>query len=172
MAELETAHATLDHTGLPGVGGGGGGSIATDLARRVSGSITLNSTSEADVDTGIDLVVAAAIGDTIVVMPNGLHGNEAVIVNLDVATIVAGSPVNYFGIGLGGSDQGLLGWSKQNPGVYQPIVGAVAYVVQGGDISGGNVTLRLRYKTSAAVNSTLFAAATLGFQWAAMVLPA
>lgn len=150
------------------VGGSGTGYFKHATATRTAGSYTLNSTTEASVDTGLDLTVAAATGDVITVNINGLFGIEAQIANLDVCTVVSASPVNYFGAGLATTAQGLLGWSKQDGGIFTAITGSVTYVVQAGDISGGNVLLRLRYKVNA--NSvTLYGTTALAFKWSAVV---
>jgi hypothetical protein len=150
-------------------GAGGGGHIAGATARRTAGSLTLNSTSETNVDTGLDLTLAAATGDIVTVHANALWGNTAVIGMVDVATIVAGSPVNYFGVGLASTNQGLIGWSHQQA-AYEPWGGGATYVLQAGDISGGNVVLRLRYKTASAANLTLFATTAIAFQWSAILV--
>jgi hypothetical protein len=151
--------------------GGSDQVISAARASKTSGNTTLTSTSEASVDTGIDLTLEAANGDICEVWINGLCGNENVIGNFDVATIVAGSPVNYFGAGLASSAQGLLGWSKQNAGgTYQTLSGSAHKALVSGDISGGNVTLRLRYKVGG--NLTLFSSSNTAFYWGAKVLRA
>ncbi len=96
---IRTSDHTLCYVNSSGtvsqVGAGASGAhIAAATARRTSGSLTLNSTSEANLDTGLDITLAAATGDIVTVNANGLHGNEAVIVNIDVATIVSAAPVN------------------------------------------------------------------------------
>jgi hypothetical protein len=42
---------------------------------------------------------------------------------------------------------------------------SVQYVVQAGDISGGNVVLRLRYRTVSASNKTLYSSANIPLHW-------
>lgn len=151
--------------------GGSGSSQVIDLDRttKTSGNTSLTSATEASVDTGIDLTLTAADGDFAEVWIQGVCGNQDFIVNLDVATIVGGSPVNYFGAGLASSDQGLLGWSKQNAGsTYQILTGSVHKTLVSGDISGGTVTLRLRYKASGTV--TLFSTTAIPFMWGAKIL--
>jgi hypothetical protein len=159
-------HADIDHTGLTGVGGGSG-LISVDFALKTSGNTTLASATQANVDTGLDLVLTAAAGDIAVVSVNGLMGAANSALNFDVATIVAAAPVNYFGGGLASTNQGLLAWSKQNGAEFEPWSGDVWYELQGGDISGGTVTLRLVYKASA--STILYSSATTRFWWGARI---
>jgi hypothetical protein len=133
------------------LGSGNVAGLDTARAVRTSGNITLNSTSWANVNTGLDLVVPAQVGDVLLVTPDFMVGNQAVSAGLDVATIVSDSPVNTVGAG---SDYGA--WYLP-ASVFAPVGGPVQYVVQAGDISGGNVTLRLRYKTTSATNRTFYA---------------
>lgn len=182
-----------------GAGGGGGGAVDTvagvspdgggdipladlvaalgigvgvvDIAKatRASTSLTLNSTSVANLDTGLDLVVTAQTGDEIEVGMSGVYGNEDVANQMFVATIVSGSPVNYFGSG-SSTPASTSAWGKElNTEDYPPIAGGDRYTVQAGDISGGTVTLRLRYKTGTASNLTLFATAVNPLRWFATV---
>jgi hypothetical protein len=135
-------------------------------ARRSSGNLALNNTSWTDVDTGIDLVLPAATGDVIEVSLNGLIGNEGVNANLDVATIVSAAPVTYFSSATGTpSGDGVAGWFAV-AGQYFLLGVPVALKLVTGDVSAGTVTLRLRFKTAAASNKTLFAGATQ-FVWSA-----
>jgi hypothetical protein len=72
--------------------------------------------------------------------------------------------VNYISGGAGGaSNRGVLGW--YGPGASASVGAAVQYVVQSGDISGGNVTLRLRYRTTSAAVKTMNATSDIPFQW-------
>jgi hypothetical protein len=154
----------------------GSGSVAgLDTARavRTSSDITLNSTSWANVDTGIDIVVPAQAGDVLLVALSALFGTENVVGFLDVATIVSGSPVNYISGGAGGaSHQGVTSWRGHDSTVYKGAGGTIQYVVQSGDISGGNVTLRLRYRTASAANKTLYASSNIPLHWSVVNLRA
>lgn len=146
--------------------GGGGGTTATS-ATRTAGSVAMNSTAWADFDTGIDLTIAAVAGDKLIVGLSGQHGSEAITAYLDAATIVSAAPVNYVGVAGGATDQGVLAWLCPPVG-FAGIGGTVLYTVQAGDISGGNVVLRLRYRTSSAANKTLAATATAPLKWYVM----
>lgn len=129
---------------------------------RTAGDLTLNSTTWADVDNGLDATVAAETGDWLLVGLSAFWGNQASVGFLDAVSLVAGAPVNS--ITLKGAPNnsafGVLAWggavSQQG---YAG--GAIPYQVQAGDLSTGNVTLRLRYRTFSAVNKTLGAQALI-----------
>lgn len=130
-------------------------------ARRTSGDITtLNSTNWANVDTGLDLVLAAQAGDVIEYGMSANSGSQAVTLYLDVATIVGGSPVSSFaerGAVQTAPGAKVTAWIG-NASAGTPIGGcAPLYTLVSGDISSGTVTLRLRYATSAATNKTVSA---------------
>lgn len=140
---------------VPGAGGGGAGGspLPSTRAKRTSGLITLNSTSWADIDNGLDLVVAASAGNVLAIDVQGLLGAQAVAVGIDVVTVVGGTPVNSVS-GSGAADYGFYYGALSEETV---IAGHIQYVVAAGDISGGTVRLRLRYKTSSAVNRNFYA---------------
>lgn len=146
------------------VNSSGGGGIDTVTARRTSGNLALSSTTWANVDTGIDLVIAASVGDKLEVNLSaakrpGASGNGII---MDVATIVSGSPVNYLATTGSVGDFGVGSWYIENILVQDnPTAGGPRpYTVQAGDISGGNVTLRLRYRVASG-SVTLYAITTL-----------
>lgn len=146
--------------------GGGSGIKDFDFASRTAGNITINGTAWADVDTGVDLVVAAAAGDWIGVAISGRLTAGAATTNtfFDIATVVSGSPVNYFGTAGGASDEGLNGLRMADTQDL-PLTGEFFYRVQSGDISAGTVTLRLRTRQGVAGNRTFVAGATNPFKW-------
>lgn len=190
-------HEDIDHTGITGAGspteitdiptaemddtlvlapdGAGGvefraetgGSAGVDAAhtKRTAGDLTLNSTTWANVDTGMDITLPAATGDLIEASVSALAGAQAVSIYMDVATIVAGSPVNYFASSGGGSDTPApwVGFASATT----VISGTVMYTVQAGDISGGNVVLRLRYRESSATNKIISGVAGIPLHFAA-----
>jgi hypothetical protein len=142
-------------------GGSGGSTVGmpTDSEDYTGGAITLNSTTWADVSGPADLVVAAEAGDVLAVSLSALLGAEAVNGCLDMATIVSSSPVNYVSGNDGGaSSLGVQAWLGP-ASASGNAAGTVFYTVASGDIAGGNVTLRLRYRTTAATNKTLNASA-------------
>lgn len=141
-----------------------GSGVVVAKNRRTAGNLTLNSTSWADVGLA-DLTIAAAAGDELKVeLSSSANKGSAVGLVMDVATIVSGSPVNYLSTGGGASDFGNGSWyiGGAVAGADQRIAGGPRpYTVQAGDISGGNVTLRLRYRLTGAGTYTMFANATL-----------
>jgi hypothetical protein len=132
-------------------------------AKLTSGAITLNSSTWANVDTALDLVLNASTGDVIeyapsMVGPNGYN----VGIGFDVATIVSAAVVNVFSTGAAEDNtyNGISGWYWTNSNViniYQSVSGSAFYTLQAGDISAGTVTLRLRYRGDAATNRVLYA---------------
>jgi len=129
----------------------GSGSIgAFDTKRYTGGDIALTSTSQAAVSGPTDLVVAAATGDILLVgLAVSPVTNTAASIAFEFATMVAGSPVNYIGARSGTPinipvQMWLIG-SAETSGCG----GMYPYTVQAGDISGGNVTLRLYARVSA-----------------------
>lgn len=143
----------------PGSGASGApaGSTAGKLVRttRTAGTLTLNSTAWADVDNTLDLVLEAAAGEWIEVGISARWANEAPFGVLDAATIVAGSPVNHISGNSSGTSQGVQGWLGEG-GSYSKAGAVVPYLVQAGDIDGGTVRIRLRYRTLTAANKGLY----------------
>ena len=121
---------------------------------RSAGSLTLNSTTYADlptIGTTWDTVLAAQAGDVIETSLTGLWGSEVVEGYLDLASIVSAAVVSYWGgATTGGAYYGAAGSNM-------PIAGSYRRVLTAADISSGTVTLRPRYKTVTAANKTLFA---------------
>lgn len=86
MADLETSHATIDHTGLTGVGGGGGGLYV----QRIAGQLT------SQVDRTAASMAASGLAATIT------PANGAVL-EIEVefeanASVQSGSPTTVLGI--------------------------------------------------------------------------
>ena len=132
-------------SGLRGPTGatGASGPAPTARQRYTGGHITLTNTSWAAVTGPSDLVIAAVAGDVIECSVSGFMNNSAAEMYVDMATVVSGSPVNYVSLGAGGaSNRGVMAWGAV-ASLYGRPGGSIQYVVQAGDISGGNVTLRL-----------------------------
>lgn len=142
-----------------------------DRQIRTSGDLTLNSNlAWANVDTGLDIILPAEVDDVIEVSMNALVGSEAVVLLLDVATVVNTTLTNSFGnrgaVTASPPKYGIAGWHCTNGAFTRP--GApYHYTVVAGDIYEGKVKLRLRYCTDAAANKTLYAGANYAFEWAA-----
>jgi hypothetical protein len=129
-------------------------------ARRTSGSITLNSTSWANVDTGLDLTLKGVqVGDEIAYGMSGLISAATPYVWLDVVTIVSGVPVNSFArraaVETSPGTQGVSGWWADDDVIATVSGEAPPYTVVSGDLVAGAITLRLRYAQDAAVNRLL-----------------
>lgn len=145
-----TDHDAHDHTGVPGVGGGGGGGgiVGHDINVYTGGDITLNNTTLGPVTGPTDLVVAATAGDLLMV---GISTRPVSAVSasiaFDFATMVSGSPVNYVFAASGTPINIPVPWfiGSNDMGAAN---GLFPYVVQAGDISGGNVTLKLYFRSS------------------------
>ncbi len=161
-----------------------GGISAIPCARILStqGNVTLNHTAafvEVAAATGgpgtgaWDLTLAAAAGDILQAgMTAIVTDTGATALYFNAATIVSGSPVNWL------AQDGEAGTNNGN-GVltWQVIAGAhgfpgapVTYPVVSGDISSGNVVLRLYYYTNTATNRTLGCQAAEAFMWYAINL--
>lgn len=133
---------------------------------RSVGNLTLNSSTWADlptIGTTWDAVLSAQVGDTIEAGVSGVLGAENVQIHFDVATIVAGVVTNYFGSGTV-SNAGVCAWLAEAVQTTN-IGGSAMRTLVAGDISAGTVTLRLRYRGSAATSRTLYASADLFFQF-------
>ena len=138
-------------------------------SRRTSGSVTMNSTNWANVDTALDLTLGAQVGDVIEVILSAFSGNEAVAFGLDAVTVVSGSPVTSFATNsavVPATHEGIQAWGGVFS-AYNNHGGSAFLTLASGDISGGNVVIRLRYRTQLATNKTLFALTTLPLVFAA-----
>lgn len=145
-----------------------GAIVSKATATRTAGNVTLSGTSYANVDTGIDLVVAATAGDLLLIGLSAFWQAENDFGALDGATIVSGSPVNYIS-GNGSTGAGVMAWRGISL-AYSAVGATVYYIVVGGDISGGNVTLRLRGKTGGGTNKVVRASSGEALTWYAVNL--
>jgi hypothetical protein len=140
--------ASGETTGLQWASPAAGGLVAYDINRYTGGDITLNNTTLTAVAGLTDLVVAASSGD---VCDLGLvvraTTTTAQSITFDFATIVSAAPVNYVFAASGTPVNIPTTWyigSAELSGAH----GVFPYVVQSGDISGGNVTFRLYFRSS------------------------
>jgi hypothetical protein len=173
---LTPAGATTTAPGMIELAGDLGGSYTTPVVknmfvlkswtrnRRTAGNVQVTSTSWANVDTATDITFSNVnVGDIIEASLSTMWTpatNTTAYGILDVATIVSGSPVNYFGASGGVSDFGVSGWIGA-PNLISPVSGSISYVVQAGDLSAGSITLRLRCRVDVASSNhkDLFAVA-------------
>ncbi len=131
---------------------------------QVGGSLTIASSSSTSREMaaatggpgtgGFDLTVAAVTGDYLLISINvnwvGLNTSQQV--GIDIGTIVSGSVVNWIGQSAGamvGTNDGLAFMIPPAGTNYWNFAVSVPYVVQSGDISSGNVTLRPYYGSTA-----------------------
>ena len=107
---------------------------------------------------------AAVVGDVLEV--GGAFRYSARYVILDAVTIVSAAPVNSLATrgAESATSAGILAWMGAVNESDMPVGGSTVYTVQAGDISGGNVTLRLRYRVDAATR-TLYANADNPLHW-------
>lgn len=153
-----------------------GSSVVHDFFTRTAGNLTLNSTVWADlptIGTTWDITLAAAAGDTIECSLTAVCDSAAVNTFFDVVSIVGGSVTNSFSTGAApnNSNDGVGAWYMRN-GVSQKSAGSFMYALQAGDVSGGNVVLRLRYREDSATNRNLHATALFPLQFTAKKLGA
>lgn len=128
---------------------------------RVSGDITLNSATFANVDTGLDLTLPAVIGDLIEYGISGVLASSTPDTYFDVATIVSAAVGTYLSNGSNTPPTaGASGWFTPASRV-EPLSGVlVSTGMVTGDISSSTVTLRLRYSQASGTNRTLSASTT------------
>lgn len=133
--------------------------------RYTAGTITLNSTSWANMPGFGTLTLEGQVGDVIEVGLNCNVANEAVAALLDVVSSVSGAPTNSVGTGgaalTSTTGDGIRGWVSA-ASVTTTVGPPAFYTLQSGDISSGQVTLRLRYRTSSAANKAIYSASDAG----------
>lgn len=157
-------HADINHAGLPGIGSGGA-VIAVDRNAYSGGNITHNNTTLAAVSGPTDLVVAASAGDWLMVgLGVQMNGTSGGSIAFDFATMVGGSPNRYVVADSGTPINVPPYWYITSNGG-DSVMGGIPYQVDAGDISGGNVTLRLYARTSSSRVVNASAAAPL-LTWA------
>lgn len=136
--------------------------------RRTSGNLILNNTAWTNLDTALDLVLSAQIGDVIEAAFSARWENEAFGVGIDVHSWVSGAAVTAWSSGVAptGTGLGVRAWYGLG-GVAYGVGGSVMNTLVAGDISAGTVTLRLRFRNAAAGNRTLYASADEPLQFSA-----
>lgn len=142
---LSLSAGSLTATGV------GGGIVAFATTGKVTtGNKTLSSTTWANLDTAMDLVVSAAIGDLIEITLNGFYENQNSLAVMDCMTLVSAVGVSWFGSGepTTGTGDGIGSWISPQAAAYTGIGASAHHVVVSGDISAGTVTLRLRYRVA------------------------
>lgn len=133
--------------------GGGGFSPKIGHGSHSSGNVTLNSATFADVHANLQATVPAAVNDWIFayahVMVQAVSNSET---NFDVNITSAGTPHR-----MAGTNAGAAGWYVCPSNViFISVSGPLIYKVVSGDLSAGNFTGILQYRTSPASNRTFF----------------
>ena len=133
-------------------------------AKVTAGSYVLNKASTStwyEIDsTNLRLTLNAVVGDLLMVSLHALWSNENVQGAIDFASIVSGSPVNYWGTAGGGTDSGVTSLYGPN-GILHSVSCNIGKLVVSGDISSGQVTVSPFVRLAVAgSNKTLFAAST------------
>lgn len=142
-------------------------SRAHKFARRTSGNVVLTSTAWANVDTALDMILDAQVGDVLGYELNAALGTEAQDAYFDAVTLnpVGGAPLNSFA-NAGAVEAtptaifGVAAWVARASVPAFP-AGVARYAVQAADLSvTGLVTVRLRAAiyTSGSGSRSLFAA--------------
>jgi hypothetical protein len=130
---------------------------AFKVVRLTTGDFTTTGqTAWGDVNTALDITLAAQVGDVIEygIMTEATNGSAAM--RMDVATIVSAAVVNYFGgDGTAPAGTGAAGWYVNG---VRGVSGSVWRTLVAGDISSGYVTLRLRYHNDGAGGTNNFTA--------------
>lgn len=114
-------------------------------------------------DNSLDIVIAAVEGDWVEVGMAGIWGNAAVNGYLDAVSVVAGSPVTSWGTDAAPDNTHAPSQWVGVASRFDPISGSLIRRLDAGDVSGGNLTLRVRYRTLSATNKVLFAVTATPF---------
>lgn len=149
------------------------------ITRATGSNLSLNATAITELAAatngpgtgGFDIVLDAATGDVVEFAICAMANNDsAQAIGLDVYTMVGGSRVNPFGVGLSASlasTFGVMGWYTEGATRLIPITGSVMRTLVSGDISSGTVTLRLHYAKANTTARTIFSTANFPFHiWA------
>lgn len=128
--------------------GAAGGTQPKVINRLGSGDVSITATTNvfASNIAGLgDITLAAASGDYIAVGVSALCPNStAQSLKMDVCTVVSAAAVNFFSNGTGtGATNGVPAWYMTASLSAAKAGGVILYQAQSGDISGGNIVLRL-----------------------------
>lgn len=127
---------------------------------RTAGNLTLNSGSWANlptIGTTFDIVLEAQVGDVIEAGIKAHTGGEGATAAFDVVTIVSAAYYSSFSTqSTTRPSAGAGAWFVESAYAVD-VSGSFMYVLTSGDISGGQVTLRVQYSQAAGSNKTLYA---------------
>lgn len=173
--KLKRVNSSGTVTTVEGGGSSSGGVVAKAVGRFTAGAVSFTSTTWASATTAWDLTLSGVAAGDIVTYGLSLSAGVdiAPTIHADLASIVGGSPVNYWSSGGSAPAQyGVQAWcirSGTNYG-YMGMGGTVASTLVSGDISSGSVTLRLYFFLEAAGSRSINASTTLPLQCWAMAL--
>lgn len=128
--------------------------------KRTSGDLTLAVQTWSDVDNAQDITLKAKVGDWVEVGMSGAWSDNPVAACLDIVSVVSGLPVNSWANDAApdNSHQGVLAWFGLASAI-GPFGGSLVKQIVAGDLSGGNVVLRIRGRTTGLGTKTLFSSA-------------
>ena len=144
-----------------------GGGVTTGRGKRTAGDQAVTNTAGVwtAVDTTTDITLSAAAGDEIEIDINLLTSGTSNL-DLDVVTVVGGNPLHFVSSdgGAAAAANGLTGLYFD--GTFRKSTG-FDYVVQAGDLTNGQITLRLVYRCG--VNAgTIYGSANYPLIWHAV----
>jgi hypothetical protein len=153
---------------MPTIGGTIGGGTAPTMGRvdRTTGDLGLNTITWTDMPGGFTITLPAAAGD-IVQAGVSYYTAGGNYLYMDAVTVVSGSSVNNLSLGVAetSTGNGVQTWCGL-PGE-NVVGGVIAYQLTAGDVSGGQVTLQLRYRTETTVYKSVSGLANAPFTiWA------
>lgn len=147
-----------DNTWAVPSGSGGGGPLWFNRVTYDTGNLGTGSTSYVDLvgSGGLDITDTATAGDLIEMGFQAIWGSEASNGSLTVVTVVSSSPVNDVA---GAHTNGPPGWDGP-PSTFQAVGAPHFYTVVSGDISGGNIQLRPRFRSDSGGTKNILAGTT------------
>lgn len=134
------------------------------FASRTAGEVTFtNTTTWVEMSSALRLVLPNTYaGDVVEVGVAARWSNQNAQGMGDAATLVSGSPVNYFGTTGAAGDAGVASWFGDS-NLRAPIGGSVFKTVVSGDLSGTTLTIGFFARVTASKN--MVALTTAPFNW-------
>lgn len=143
---------------------------AFKFATRTAGHVTFNTTLPVAFDVATDITLEAEVDDVIELAVNGSWAGTGTTNYgvLDVASMVGGVAVNWWGTGVGGANYGVVAWMSANSNVDKVMGGPTWKKIVAGDLTAaGQVSMRLHGWVTTAGSKQVFSDATLPFKWCA-----
>lgn len=159
-----------------GVEAGGSGSVVMDSNIKTDGDVALTSSGWQNFDTGTDITLAAASGDWVEVGLSLLASAVNNTLAWDVVTVVSAAPVTSLAGKIAVASRpanGAMVWycpnSSGTTGINRPQGGSIMYQLGAGDVSGGNVLLRVQVNPINTTSRTVSANTNTPFEFWAKV---